>query len=197
MILIKKTRNLSRILATALLLAGLTSLAFSSNLQAENATGSQTITGGALNMDYVDGSNVSISSPTLAFSNATFSYTCTPTASGPSVSVNTASRRLQVDNPTANASVAVSMGLTNSADTWTATVAGATYRMDGNDNGSAGGGTTSLTTGGTPFASSEANLAMQIQAASFAFDGISGTSWQSATNAPNMLAMTEGRATPL
>lgn len=144
MIEMSRTRNLNSVIVAALLLTALSGLAFSSNLHAENATGSQTITGGALSMDYVDGSNTSVSSPTLTFSNATYSYTCTPTASGPSASINTGTRRLQIDNPTGNASVSVSMGQTNGADTWAATVAGSTYRMDGNDNGSSGSGTDNL-----------------------------------------------------
>lgn len=144
MIEISRTRNLRSVVVAALLFNAVSGLAFSSSLHAENATGSQTIMGGALSMDYVDASNASIPSPTISFSDATFSYTCTPTASGPTAQVNTGSRRLQIDNPTANASVSISMGQTSQTDTWMASVAGATYRMDGNDNGGSGGGTDNL-----------------------------------------------------
>lgn len=107
-----------------------------------NANLSQVINAGTLSVDFVDGSNASIASPSLSFGAVNFSFACQPATA----TLGTASQKLQVKNPK-KAGVLIDLNaVTPATDVWTS--GGNTYKY----NDAAGAGCTNgqmAVTGGT------------------------------------------------
>lgn len=100
----------------------------------------QTINAGTLVTDIRDASRVTVASPAVAFSGATFSFDCLSGGSRPSGTFGTNAERIYVDNPGAadsgwNLTLAATGGAT---DSWDNT--GATEQYDFNDPGGAPAG---------------------------------------------------------
>lgn len=87
----------------------------------------QTISDGTLATDIVDGSGNSVSSPSITFGSATFSFN-TQDSTG---TLGTASQKIRVSNPTGTAAWTVNLAASTTTDTWT----NGTDTYDFNDGG--------------------------------------------------------------
>ena len=100
---------------------------------ANNTDLSQTINAGVLTTDIRDASRVTVASPNVAFSAASFSFDCLSGASRPTGTFGSGAERIYVDNPNAaNNGWTLSLAATGGAtDTWDN--AGVTEQYDFND----------------------------------------------------------------
>lgn len=115
-------------------------VAYTSVYAADDTDLNQTINAGTLVTDIRDASRVTVASPAVAFSGATFSFDCLSGGSRPSGTFGTNVERIYVDNPGAadngwTLTLAATGGATDSWDN-----GGATEQYDFNDPGGAPGG---------------------------------------------------------
>lgn len=95
----------------------------------------QTITAGSLSVDIVDGSYVTVGSPSVSMSSKTFSFSCLSGGTASTGTFGTASQVIYVKNPdAADNGWTVSLAASNTTDVWDS--AGTDY--DFNDAGGSG-----------------------------------------------------------
>lgn len=108
----------------ALLVAAVAVFVPASSFAATNPSLSQVINAGTLSVDIVDGSNVSVASPAVAFAATSFSFSCQPSTA----TLGTASEKIQVKNPLYGGVKVDLNAVTPASDVWTS--GGNTYKYN-------------------------------------------------------------------
>lgn len=122
-------KGLQRIFAAALIVSGVGIVGVTPLYASNNASVTQTISGGTLTTDIRDASRASVASPVFPISAAAFSFIC-QTSTG---TIGSNTQRLYVDNPnSANNGWTLTVAATNGA-TSTFANTGATQSFDFND----------------------------------------------------------------
>lgn len=122
-------KGLQRIFAAALVVSGVGIVGVTPLYASNNASVTQTISGGTLTTDIRDASRASVASPVFPISAAAFSFTC-QTSTG---TIGSNTQRLYVDNPnSANNGWTLTVAATSGA-TSTFANTGATQSFDFND----------------------------------------------------------------
>lgn len=134
----QKTKELMKIIALAIVIVMPLAIR---NVEAANTPQfNQTINEGTKSVDIVDAGDVPVTSPSVSFSSANFSFSTQDTTG----TLGTASQKIRISNPTATATWTVNLAASNPTDAWTS--GGNTYDFndgsgytDGADADSKGG----------------------------------------------------------